>query len=157
MCRVRLKLVFILGTLVPAATMIANTIAQKVNKGQCAIERQSRTMSDVVIAGYARSPFHPAYRGALAKVRPDDLAANTIKGLIERTGVKAEDIEDVLMGCAFPEGEQGFNIARLVVLLKFQHCIVNLRDAAKTRATLRECFTEFADMLIYFVYPPLSF
>ncbi len=74
-------------------------------------------MSDVVIAGYARSPFHPAYRGALAKVRPDDLAANTIKGLIERTGVKAEDIEDVLMGCAFPEGEQGFNIARLVVLL----------------------------------------
>ena len=74
-------------------------------------------MSDVVIAGYARSPFHPAYRGALAKVRPDDLAANTILGLIERTGVKAEDIEDVLMGCAFPEGEQGFNIARLVVLL----------------------------------------
>lgn len=74
-------------------------------------------MSDVVIAGYVRSPFHPAYRGALAKVRPDDLAANTILGLIERTGVNAEDIEDVLMGCAFPEGEQGFNIARLVVLL----------------------------------------
>lgn len=74
-------------------------------------------MSDVVIAGYVRSPFHPAYRGALAKVRPDDLAANTIKGLIERTSVNAEDIEDVLMGCAFPEGEQGFNIARLVVLL----------------------------------------
>lgn len=74
-------------------------------------------MSDVVIAGYVRSPFHPAHRGALAKVRPDDLAANTIKGLIERTGVNAEDIEDVLMGCAFPEGEQGFNIARLVVLL----------------------------------------
>ncbi len=74
-------------------------------------------MSDVVIAGYVRSPFHPAHRGALAKVRPDDLAANTVKGLIERTGVNAEDIEDLLMGCAFPEGEQGFNIARLVVLL----------------------------------------
>ena len=74
-------------------------------------------MTDVVIAGYVRSPFHPAYRGALAKVRPDDLAANTIKGLIERTGVNADDIEDVVMGCAFPEGEQGFNIARLVVLL----------------------------------------
>lgn len=74
-------------------------------------------MSDVVIAGYVRSPFHPAYRGALAKVRPDDLAANTIKGLIERTGVNSEDIEDVVMGCAFPEGEQGFNMARLVVLL----------------------------------------
>ena len=74
-------------------------------------------MHEVVIAGYVRSPFHPAMRGALAKVRPDDLAANTIRGLVERTGVKAEDIEDVVMGCAFPEGEQGFNIGRLVVLL----------------------------------------
>ncbi len=74
-------------------------------------------MTDVVIAGYVRSPFHPAHRGALAKVRPDDLAANTIKGLIERTGVNADDIEDLIMGCAFPEAEQGFNIARLVVLL----------------------------------------
>ena len=74
-------------------------------------------MTDVVIAGYVRSPFHPAHRGALAKVRPDDLAANTVKGLIERTGVKAEDIEDLVLGCAFPEGEQGFNLARLVVLL----------------------------------------
>ncbi|RIV88648.1 thiolase family protein [Aurantiacibacter xanthus] len=74
-------------------------------------------MSQAVIAGYVRSPFHPAYRGALAKVRPDDLAANTVKGLIERTGVKAEDIEDLVLGCAFPEGEQGFNLARLVVLL----------------------------------------
>ena len=74
-------------------------------------------MSDVVIAGYARSPFHLAYKGALAKVRPDDLAANTIRGLIEKTGVKAEDVEDIVMGCAFPEGEQGFNIARLVGLL----------------------------------------
>lgn len=74
-------------------------------------------MSDVVIAGYVRSPFHLAYKGALAKVRPDDLAANTILGLIGKTGVKVDDIEDVVMGCAFPEGEQGFNIARLVVLL----------------------------------------
>lgn len=74
-------------------------------------------MTDVVIAGYVRSPFHPAYKGALAKVRPDDLAANTIRGLIEKTGVKAEDIEDIVMGCAFPEGEQGFNVARLVGLL----------------------------------------
>ncbi|WAT18049.1 thiolase family protein [Aurantiacibacter sp. MUD11] len=74
-------------------------------------------MSDVVIAGYVRSPFHLAYKGALAKVRPDDLAANTIRGLIDKTGVKAEDVEDIVMGCAFPEGEQGFNIARLVGLL----------------------------------------
>jgi len=74
-------------------------------------------MSNVVIAGYVRSPFHPAVRGALAKVRPDDLAANTIRGLIDNTGVKPEDIEDIVMGCAFPEAEQGFNIGRLVGLL----------------------------------------
>jgi acetyl-CoA acyltransferase len=74
-------------------------------------------MRDVVIAGYARSPFHLANKGALARVRPDDLAATVIRGLIERTGVKAEDVEDIILGCAFPEGEQGFNIARLVGLL----------------------------------------
>jgi len=74
-------------------------------------------MRNVVIAGYARSPFHLAGKGALARVRPDDLAAQTIRGLIEKTGVKPEDVEDIVMGCAFPEGEQGFNIARLVGLL----------------------------------------
>ncbi len=74
-------------------------------------------MRNVVIAGYARSPFHLAGKGALARVRPDDLAAQTIRGLIEKTGVKPDDVEDIVMGCAFPEGEQGFNIARLVGLL----------------------------------------
>ena len=74
-------------------------------------------MPDVVIAGYARSPFHPASKGALAKVRPDDLAAQVVKALVERTGVDPAKIEDLVLGCAFPEGEQGFNIARLVVLL----------------------------------------
>ncbi len=74
-------------------------------------------MTNVVIAGYARSPFHLAGKGALARVRPDDLAAQVVRGLIERTGVKAEDVEDIIMGCAFPEGEQGFNVARLVGLL----------------------------------------
>ncbi|WP_334183385.1 thiolase family protein [Novosphingobium sp.] len=74
-------------------------------------------MQSVVIAGYARSPFHLANKGALARVRPDDLAAQVIRGLIAKTGVEAADIEDVIVGCAFPEGEQGFNIARLVALL----------------------------------------
>ena len=74
-------------------------------------------MTNVVIAGYARSPFHPAGKGALARVRPDDLAAQVVRTLVERTGVKAADIEDIIMGCAFPEGEQGFNVARLVGLL----------------------------------------
>jgi acetyl-CoA acyltransferase len=71
----------------------------------------------VVICGYKRSPMHLANKGALAKVRPDDMAAAVIKALVKETGVKPDDIEDVLMGCAFPEAEQGFNIARIVVNL----------------------------------------
>ena len=74
-------------------------------------------MKTVVIAGYARSPFTPANRGALARVRPDDLLAQTVRGLIERTKAKPEDIEDVIAGCAFPEGEQGFNIGRMIGFL----------------------------------------
>ena len=74
-------------------------------------------MKDIVIAGYARSPFHFATKGALTKVRPDDLAAHVVKGLIERTGVNPDDVEDLILGCAFPEGEQGFNMARLVGLM----------------------------------------
>ena len=74
-------------------------------------------MRNVVIAGYARSPFHFANKGLLAKVRPDDLAAQVVRGLIDRTGVNVDDIEDLILGCAFPEGEQGFNMARLVVLM----------------------------------------
>ncbi len=74
-------------------------------------------MKNVVIAGYVRSPFTLARKGALTKVRPDDMAAQVIKALIERTGVDPEDIEDVILGCAFPEGEQGFNAARLVSFL----------------------------------------
>ena len=71
-------------------------------------------MNEAVIVGYVRSPFHFAGKGALAKTRPDDLAAAVVKGLIAATGLNAADIEDVLLGCAFPEGEQGLNVARLI-------------------------------------------
>ena len=71
----------------------------------------------VVICGYKRSPFTFANKGALAKTRPDDMAAAVIKSLISDTGAKADDIEDILMGCAFPEAEQGFNIAKIVAQL----------------------------------------
>jgi acetyl-CoA acyltransferase len=74
-------------------------------------------MRTVVIAGYARSPFQFATKGALAGTRPDDLAAAVIRGLVERTGVPPGDIEDLILGCAFPEGEQGLNMARLVGFL----------------------------------------
>jgi acetyl-CoA acyltransferase len=74
-------------------------------------------MRNTVIAGYARSPFHLATKGDLARVRPDDLAAQVIRGLIEKTRVDPSDIEDIILGCAFPEGEQGLNVARLIGLL----------------------------------------
>ncbi|MBE9640497.1 thiolase family protein [Salipiger mangrovisoli] len=74
-------------------------------------------MTRVVVAGYLRSPFTLARKGALAKVRPDDLAAQVVKALVARTGVDPEAIEDLLLGCAFPEGEQGLNLARLVGLM----------------------------------------
>lgn len=74
-------------------------------------------MKNVVIAGYCRSPFAPAHKGLFNKVRPDDLIAQVIKGLIAKTGVNPYDIEDLILGCAFPEGEQGMNVARLAVFL----------------------------------------
>lgn len=74
-------------------------------------------MKSVVIAGYVRSPFTLANKGALTRVRPDDMAAQVIKGLLAKTGVNPEGIEDLKLGCAFPEGEQGLNMARLVGFL----------------------------------------
>lgn len=74
-------------------------------------------MKPIVIAGYVRSPFALGFKGALARTRPDDMAAQVVRALIERTGVAPDTIEDLIMGCAFPEGEQGFNIARLVGFL----------------------------------------
>lgn len=74
-------------------------------------------MHNVVISGYARSPFTFAGKGALTKVRPDEMASQVVKALIEKTGVNPEDIEDVIMGSAFPEGEQGLNVARIVGFL----------------------------------------
>jgi len=74
-------------------------------------------MKNVIIGGFVRSPFTLAGKGALMKVRPDDLAAQVVRGLIEKTGVRPEDIEDLKLGCAFPEGEQGLNLGRLVAFL----------------------------------------
>ncbi|MGH7126465.1 MAG: thiolase family protein [Stellaceae bacterium] len=74
-------------------------------------------MKNVVIAGYARSPFHFAKKGALARVRPDELCAQVISALVERTKIDPADIEDVIVGCAMPEGEQGLNVARLISFL----------------------------------------
>jgi acetyl-CoA acyltransferase len=71
----------------------------------------------VVIAGFARSPFHFANKGELATVRADEMTAQVVRGLLEKTGVDANEIEDLILGCAFPEGEQGLNLARIVGFL----------------------------------------
>ncbi|CAN7364248.1 thiolase family protein [Variovorax sp. LjRoot130] len=70
-----------------------------------------------VIAGYARSPFHFARKGALAEVRPDTLAAEVVKGLLRRTDLDPSLLEDIILGCAYPEAAQGNNLARIVGLL----------------------------------------
>ncbi|MCR4511029.1 thiolase family protein [Pseudomonas sp. 32.2.56] len=70
-------------------------------------------MSSIVIAGFARSPFHFAKKGSLINLRPDDLAAQTLRGLVDKLDLDPAEIEDVIMGCAYPEAEQGMNIARI--------------------------------------------
>jgi len=70
-----------------------------------------------VISAYARSPFHFANKGALAGVRPDTLAAQVVNGLLRRTDLDPALLEDVIVGCAYPEAAQGNNIARIIALL----------------------------------------
>jgi acetyl-CoA acyltransferase len=70
-----------------------------------------------LIAAYARSPQHFARKGALAQVRPDTLAAQVVTGLLKRTRIDPALLEDVILGCAYPEGPQGQNLARIVGVL----------------------------------------
>ena len=74
-------------------------------------------MGKPVIVGYTRSPFTIAKKGELISVRPEDLLSEVIKDLILKSKVNPEDIEDIIAGCAFPEGEQGFNIGKIVTFM----------------------------------------
>ena len=85
-------------------------------------------MYRAVIAGYYRSPFTPAKKGALIDIKPDTLLSEVIKDLISKTKINLEDVEDVIIGCAFPEGEQGFNIGKLVTFLSG----MNIKTAGTT-------------------------
>lgn len=71
--------------------------------------------SAYILAAY-RTPVCRAHRGGLSGVRPDDLAAFALRGLIDRSGIDAMEVEDVILGCAFPEGEQGWDVARVAAL-----------------------------------------
>ena len=70
-----------------------------------------------VIVDWARSPFHRAHKGSLSGLRPDDMAGQVVKALIGRSGIDATEFDDLLMGCGYPEAEQGYNIGRLVTFL----------------------------------------
>ena len=70
-----------------------------------------------VIAAYSRSPFTMARKGALIDTKPVNLLADVIKNLVSKSKVKKEDIEDIVVGCAFQVGEQCFNIGKLVTFL----------------------------------------
>ena len=75
-------------------------------------------MAEAVIVATTRSPIGRAFKGSLVDMRPDDLSAQMVKALMAKVPqVRPDDIEDLMMGCGQPAGEQGFNIARVVAIL----------------------------------------
>ncbi len=71
-------------------------------------------MRNAVIVGFKRSPFTMARKGEMVEIRPEDILAQTINNLIDDTKVNKNDVEDIITGCAYPEGAQGNNIAKIV-------------------------------------------
>ena len=71
-------------------------------------------MTNAVLVGFKRSPFTIANKGLLANVRPEDILSQVINDLIKTTNINKNDIEDIIAGCAYPEGTQGSNIAKIV-------------------------------------------
>ncbi|MBC7974774.1 MAG: thiolase family protein, partial [Myxococcales bacterium] len=72
---------------------------------------------EIVIAEAVRSAVGRGFKGSLSTKRPDELTADVIRGLLARVPQVAGKIDDLMLGCAMPEGEQGLNIARLIALL----------------------------------------
>ena len=70
-----------------------------------------------VICDYVRTPFHRAHKGELAQVRPEDMLNATVSEIIARSNVNVNDIEDLMLGCAYPEGVQGLNLGRIATYL----------------------------------------
>jgi acetyl-CoA acetyltransferase len=86
------------------------------------------TAPDAVIVAATRSPIGRACKGSLVGVRPDDLAALMVRTVLDKIpALSATEVEDVVLGCGLPGGEQGYNIARVVAVL------AGLRDVALLR------------------------
>ncbi len=74
-------------------------------------------MQEAVIVSTVRTPVGKAGRGSLVNARPDDLAATAIEGALARVPqLDRSEVEDVILGCAHPEAEQGMNVARIAAL-----------------------------------------
>jgi acetyl-CoA acyltransferase len=73
--------------------------------------------TEIVIAEAVRSAVGRGHKGSLSTKRPDELAADVIRGLLARVPQAKSAVDDVVLGCAMPEGEQGLNVARLISLL----------------------------------------
>ena len=71
-------------------------------------------MKNSVLVGFKRSPFTIANKGLLASLRPEDILSQVINDLVETSKINKQDIEDIIAGCAYPEGAQGYNIAKIV-------------------------------------------
>jgi len=75
-------------------------------------------MTEAVIVATARSPIGRAFKGTLADLRPDDLAATVVQAALDKVPqLDPRDIDDLMLGCGLPGGEQGFNLARVVAIL----------------------------------------
>jgi len=81
------------------------------------MNHKTTNLNEAVIVTAVRTAVGRAKRGGLATVRPDEMAAHVVKEAVRRTeGLSPAEVDDVILGCAFPEGEQGMNMARMVVL-----------------------------------------
>src|SRR5438309_5446976 len=75
-------------------------------------------MAEAVIVATARSPIGRAFKGSLKDLRPDDLAATIIQAALDKVpSLKPQDIDDLMLGCGLPGGEQGHNMGRVVATL----------------------------------------
>ena len=73
-------------------------------------------MDNVYVTAATRTAAGKAKKGVIADYRPDDMAAAVLKGALERAGIKAEQVQDVVLGCAIPESAQGMNVARIAAI-----------------------------------------
>ncbi len=77
----------------------------------------SRRDMRAVVSTYTRTPFHRSHKGALKDTRPEDMSSAVISSVLNSANLEAASIEDVIVGCAYPEGEQGLNIGRISTYL----------------------------------------